>query len=59
MTLIVLLRDGARGRLLDRTFSAETPITGRQPAATSEAMGRADQVVAEVAAAVAAAVRAG
>jgi ABC-type uncharacterized transport system auxiliary subunit len=60
VTLIVLLRDGARRRLLDRTFSAEAPITGPQSAATAEAMGRAlDQVVAEVAAAVAAAVHAG
>jgi ABC-type uncharacterized transport system auxiliary subunit len=54
VTLVVLLRDGEQRRLLDRTFSAEAPITRPEPDATAEAMGRAlDQVVAEVAAAVA------
>jgi len=59
VSLEVSLRDRARARLLDRTFTAETPITGSEPSATATAMGRAlDTVVGEVATAVGSAVRA-
>jgi len=54
--LVVSLRDGERRRLLDRTYSAETPIAGDSPSATATAIGRSlDTVVTEVAAAVGAA----
>lgn len=58
VALDVSLQDAQR-RLLDRTFSTTAPITGDTPAATATSMGRAlDEVVAQVASAVAAAVRA-
>jgi ABC-type uncharacterized transport system auxiliary subunit len=57
--LIATLSDQKQRRVLDRSFSAEAPIAGAVPAATAEAMGKAlDQVVAEVASAVSAALRA-
>jgi ABC-type uncharacterized transport system auxiliary subunit len=58
VALDVSLEDAQR-RLLDRSFSTAAPISGDTPAATATAMGRAlDEVVAQVASAVAAAVRA-
>lgn len=58
VALEVSLRDRARTRLVDRTFAAESPITGSGGAAMATAMGTAlDGAVREVAGAVAAAVR--
>lgn len=53
VVLAVKLRNGAETKL-ERTFTAETPITGDDGAAVAEAMGRAlDAVVNEVATAAA------
>jgi ABC-type uncharacterized transport system auxiliary subunit len=53
VSLAVSLGDREQRRLLDRTFSAEEPITSEVPAATATAMGKAlDAAVAEVAGAV-------
>lgn len=58
VTLAVTLRDRTRARLVDRTFTADTPIAGGGGAATATAMGTAlDRVVAEVATSVAVATR--
>ena len=58
VALAVSLRDEGRGRLLDRTFTAEVPIAGDDPALMAKAMGRAlDEATAAVADAVAAALR--
>jgi ABC-type uncharacterized transport system auxiliary subunit len=60
VSLVVSLRDGTHDRLLDRTFSADAPISRDSPSATAVGMGHAlDAVVAEVAAAVARQVRTG
>jgi ABC-type uncharacterized transport system auxiliary subunit len=59
VSLAVSLGDREHRRLLDRTFSAEEPISSEAPAATATAMGKAlDAAVAEVAGAVAEALRA-
>lgn len=59
VALAVTLRDRTRTRLVDRTFAADAPISGSGGGATATAMGAAlDRAVAEVASAVAAAVRA-
>jgi ABC-type uncharacterized transport system auxiliary subunit len=56
VALVVSLRDRQRTRLVDRTFAAEAPVTGKDGAATATAMGAAlDRAVGEVAATVAAA----
>ena len=56
VSLAASLRDDARRRLLDRTFTAEVPIAGNDPAAMARAMGEAlDEATAAVAAAVVAA----
>ncbi|MBY0275327.1 PqiC family protein [Candidatus Binatia bacterium] len=58
VALAVTLRDRARTRLVDRTFTADTPIAGSGGSATATAMGTAlDRVVADVATSVAAAAR--
>lgn len=59
VALVVSLRDRDRARILDRTFTAESAIAGDAPGAVATAAGQAlDKVVAEVAAAVASALRA-
>ncbi len=59
VSLAASLRDGAGGRLLDDTFTADAPITGDDPATMAQAMGRAlDEATTAVAAAVAAVVHA-
>lgn len=59
VALVVALRGRDRARILDRTFTAESPIIGDAPAAVATAAGQAlDTVVAEVATAVAGALRA-
>lgn len=56
VALVVSLRDRRRMRLVDRTFTAEAPVTGKDGAAMATAMGAAlDRAVGEIAAAVAAA----
>jgi len=58
LSLAVLLEDQEQRTLLDRTFSAEEPITREVPAAMAMAMGKAlDAVVTEVAGAVTVALR--
>jgi ABC-type uncharacterized transport system auxiliary subunit len=53
VSLAVRLIDTDRFRLIDRTFSVESPIADATPAATAVAMGRAlDEAVAAVAGAV-------
>ncbi|HYV67372.1 MAG TPA: hypothetical protein VE964_14105, partial [Myxococcales bacterium] len=53
VALAVALEDPVRGRLLERTFSAQAGIGGDDPAAMARAMGQAlDDVVAQVADAV-------
>jgi ABC-type uncharacterized transport system auxiliary subunit len=57
VALAVSLRDRERRRLVDRVFSAETPIDGAPAAATASAIGGAlDEAVAAVASSVASAV---
>jgi ABC-type uncharacterized transport system auxiliary subunit len=58
VSLVVSLRDRARSRIVDRTFSADAPIATDGGTATATAMGTAlDGVVAEVARAVVDALR--
>lgn len=58
VALVVALRGRDRARILDQTFTAEAPVSGDAGSATATAMGSAlDAVVAEVASAVAAALR--